>query len=189
VSHRLLPWLESGLELLGHWLLRADIGMGLLVLVGLSMALSQVFALLANRLNARQILVRVLLDSLVLCLAFLLIISLDMLLLWLFASRPIHPDVFINSMAVCCLPGLFYVLAAAPYISDLIAITIWVLIHLNLISLTHLRFALPYGEALVLLTPGYGLAMLLVWLQFRQSWRLGYSKLASQLPGTEGVGP
>ncbi len=172
---------ESGLERLGHWLLQADIGMGLLVLVALSMALSQVFALLANRLSTRQILVRLVLDALVLCLAFLLSCTLDMLLLSAFASRPVHPSVFINGIAACFLPGLFYALVAAPYISDLIALTIWVLIHLNLITLAHVRFALPYGEALLLLTPGYGLAMLLVWLQFRQSWRAGYLRLASQL--------
>ena len=174
--------LEFHLEQLGHWLLQADIGLGLLVLVGLSMACSQVFALLANRLNGRQILVRLILDGLVLCLAFLLGSTLDMLLLSMFGSRPVHPSAFINGIAVCFVPGLFYLLVAAPYISDLIAITIWVLIHLNLITLVHLRFQLPYGEALLLLTPGYVLAMLLVWLQFRQSWRAGYSRLASQLP-------
>ena len=173
--------LESGLERLGHWLLQADIGMGLLVLVGLSMAASQVFALLANRLSTRQILVRLVLDGLVLCLAFLLSCTLDMLLLSVLASRSVHPSAFIDGIAVCFLPGLFYALVAAPYISDLIAISIWVLIQLNLITLVHVRFALPYGEALLLLTPGYVLAMLLVWLQFRQSWRAGYLRLASQL--------
>lgn len=176
------PDLESRFEQLGHWLLQADVGMGLLVLVGLSMALSQGFSLLANRLSTRQILTRLLLDGLVLCLAFLLSSGVDMVLLAVMASQPVHPTDFLDGIAICFLPGVFYVLVAAPYISDLIAITIWFLMHLNLVALVHLRFALSYQETLLLLSPGYVLAMMLVWLQFRASWRAGYSSLASQLP-------
>lgn len=182
--------LERGLAALGAWLVRADPGIGLLALVGLSMALSQGFALLANRLTIRQILVRLLLDALVLSLAFLIGSIIDLVLLVGLASRTVSASAFLDGIAACFLPGLFYVLAAAPYLSHGIAITIWGLILLNLVSLVHVRFGLPYAEALLLLSPGYLVALLLVGLQFRQSWRAGYDRLASRLePGTPGGGP
>ncbi|MCS5699955.1 hypothetical protein NZK32_12995 [Cyanobium sp. FGCU-52] len=182
--------LDQGLAGLGGWLLRFDPGMGLLALVVLSMALSQGFALLANRLTGRQILVRLLLDALVLSLAFLIGSTIDLVLLMGLASRTVSASAFLDGIAACFLPGLFYVLAAAPYLSHGIAITIWGLILLNLVSLVHVRFGLPYGEALLLLSPGYLMALLLVGLQFRQSWRAGYDRLASQLePGAPGGGP
>ncbi len=181
---------ERGLAALGGWLVRADLGMGLLALVGLSMALSQGFALLANRLTSRQILVRLLLDALVLSLAFLIGSTIDLVLLMGLASRAVSASAFLDGIAACFLPGLFYVLAAAPYLSHAIAITIWGLILLNLVSLVHVRFGIPFGEALLLLSPGYLVALLLVGLQFRQSWRAGYDRLASQLePGTPGGRP
>lgn len=58
--------------------------------------------------------------------------------------------------------------------------------HLNVITLLHVRFALPYGEALLLATPGYVVAIFLVWLLFRQGWQAGYSTLASHLSDAYG---
>ena len=63
----------------------------------------------------------------------------------------------------------------------MIAITIWVLIHLNLVTLVHLRFALPYEQVLLITTPGYLVALLMVALVFRQSWRRSYCRLATEL--------
>ena len=63
---------ERILDGLGGWLIHADLGLGLLLVVGLSMSLSHIFALFANRLSTRQILWRVLLDALVLAVAILL---------------------------------------------------------------------------------------------------------------------
>ena len=177
----ILSDLERGLDSLGAWLVHADLGLGLLLVVGLSMSLSHVFALLANRLNTRQILLRLLLDALILAAAFLLSTSLDMVLLTLFASQPVHPSLFINGIAACLLPACFYIAVAAPYIGETIGLVIWVLMHLNVITFLHVRFALPWEEALVLASPGYFFAVLLVWLLFRQSWRRGYTMLASEL--------
>jgi hypothetical protein len=174
-------WLLQQLEALGAWLVHTDVGLGLLLLVGLSMSLSHVFALLANRLTARQILVHLLLDGLMLSLAFLLCCSTDMVLLSLFAASRVHPSDFLNGVAVCLLPAALYVFVAAPYVSDLIALVIWVLVHLNVVSYLHVRFDLPLAQALELATPGFVLALLLVWILFRQSWRNSYVKLASQL--------
>ncbi|MEB3166249.1 MAG: hypothetical protein VKO65_06215 [Cyanobacteriota bacterium] len=181
--------LERWLEGLGRWLAASELGLGVLALVGLSMALSQGFALLANRLSPRQILVRLLLDALVLNAAFLLGTTLNLLLLGSLASRPVAPSAFLNGMAACFLPGLLYGLVAAPYLSHAIAVTIWGAILLNLVTMAHGRFGLAYGEALLLLSPGYGLALLMVGLQFRQSWRVGYDRLASQLDGPDRPAP
>ena len=57
------------------------------------------FALLANRLTARQILVHLLLDALMLSLAFLLSSGTDMVLLTLFASRQVSPSEVLNGLA------------------------------------------------------------------------------------------
>lgn len=177
----LAPLLERQLERLGGWLLQADAGVALVLLVGLSMAVSHAFALLANRLTPRQIAVRLLLDALVLALALLLASLVDMLLLAAVAARPVHPTAFLNGMGVALIPGLFYGLVAAPYIADLLAVGLWFLVHLNVVTLLHLRFSLPWGEALLLATPGYLLAMVLVALLFRQGWQGSYRQLASQL--------
>jgi hypothetical protein len=174
--------IERSLDALGSWLIQADIGLGLLLLVGLSMALSHVFALLANRLTSRQIGVHLLLDALMLSVAFLLSSSTDMLLLSQWASKPVHPTQFLDGMAACLLPACFYVLVAAPYVGNWIAAGIWLLIHLNVLTLLHVRFGLAYEQAFVLATPGFALALLLVWILFRQSWRTAYTKLASELP-------
>ena len=177
----MLAAVERLLDQLGGWLIHADLGLGLLLLVGLSMSLSHVFALLANRLSVRQILLRLLLDALMLAVAFLLSTSIDMVLLNLFASSPVRPTLFINGMASCLLPACFYVAVAAPYVGETIGLGIWWLMHLNVVTFLHVRFDLPYDQALLLSSPGYLFAVLLVWLLFRQSWRRGYVTLASEL--------
>ena len=185
MQSQLAPWLErelgQRLDQLSAWLVQADAGVVLVLLVGLSMSLSHAFALLANRLTPRQIAVRLVLDGLVLALAFLLASAIDMALLASLAGRQVHPTAFLNAMGAALIPGLFYGLVAAPYIADLIALSLWFLVHLNVVTLLHLRFALPWAEALVLATPGFLVAVVLVALLFRQSWQSSYRQLASQL--------
>jgi len=173
--------LERVLNGLGGWLIRADLGLGLLLVVGISMSLSHVFGLLANRLGAREIFWRLLIDALVLASAFLLTSSIDMVLLNLYGSNPVHPGAFVDGIASCLLPACFYVCVAAPYIGETIGLVLWVLIHLNVVTFVHVRFDLPWDQALLLTTPGYLLAVLLVALLFRQSWQRGYAMLASEL--------
>ena len=173
--------LERLLNGLGGWLIRADLGLGLLLVVGISMSLSHVFGLLANRLGAREILWRLLIDALVLASALLLSSSIDMVLLNLYGSNPVHPSAFVDGIASCLLPACFYVCVAAPYVGETIGLVLWVLIHLNVITFVHVRFDLPWDQALVLTTPGYLLALVLVALLFRQSWQRGYAMLASEL--------
>ncbi|MFM8606005.1 MAG: hypothetical protein ACKOBY_10885 [Cyanobium sp.] len=191
-SH-LAPWLErelgQRLDQLSAWLVQADAGVVLVLLVGLSMSLSHAFALLANRLTPRQIAVRLVLDGLVLALAFLLASAIDMALLASLAGREVHPTAFLTAMGAALIPGLFYGLVAAPYIADLIALSLWFLVHLNVVTLLHLRFALPWAEALVLATPGFLVAVVLVALLFRQSWQSSYRQLASQLDPAGGAAP
>ncbi len=172
---------EHGLSVLGNWLIHADLGLGLLLLVCLSISLAHIFALLANRLSVRQILLQWILDALVLSLAFVLCYLSDMVLLSLYASRPVHPALFMNGAGACLIPALAYIFVAAPYIGDLIATVIWAFVHLNVITFLHARFGLGYGEALLLTTPGFVLALVLVWIEFRQIWRTAYSKLASEV--------
>ena len=173
--------LEQGLNALGGWIIQADLGLGLLLGVGVSMSLSHVFALLANRLTTHQILWRLSLDALMLAVAFLLTSSIDMVLLRLYGSNPVHPSAFVDGVATCLLPACFYVAVAAPYIGESIALVIWVLIHLNVITFVHVRFDLPWDQSVILCTPGYILAVLLVALLFRQSWQRSYAMLASEL--------
>jgi hypothetical protein len=104
-----------------------------------------------------------------------------MVLLNLYGSNPVHPSVFVDGIASCLLPACFYVCVAAPYIGETIGLVLWVLIHLNVVTFVHVRFALPWDQALVLTTPGYLLALVLVALLFRQSWQRGYAMLASEL--------
>ena len=169
------------LDGLGGWLIDADLGLGLLLVVGLSMSLSHVFALFANRLTTRQILWRVLLDALVLALAFLLSSSIDMVLLRLYASNPVHPSALVNGVATCLLPACLYVCVAAPYIGETIGFVLWVMVHLNVVTFVHVRFGLPWDQSLLLCTPGYVFAVVLVALLFRQSWQRSYAMLASEL--------
>ena len=173
--------MESLLTRLGSWLIHADFVISLLLLVGFSISMAHVFALLANRLSSSQILVQLLLDSLVLSLAFFVCYLSDIVLLKLYGSRPVHPALFLNGTSACLVPAIAYILAAAPYIGDLIAVVIWACVHLNVISFLHVKFGLPFAEAWLLTTPGFGLALILVWLEFRQSWRSAYSTLASEL--------
>ena len=173
--------LERLLNGLGGWLIRSDLGLGLLLVVGISMSLSHVFGLFANRLGAREILWRLLIDALVLASALLLSSSIDMVLLNLYGSNPVHPSAFVDGIASCWLPACFYVCVAAPYIGETIGLVLWVLVHLNVITFVHVRFDLPWDQALVLTTPGYLLALVLVALLFRQSWQRGYAMLASEL--------
>ena len=172
---------ERILDQLGGWLIRADLGLGLLLVVGLSMSLSHVFALFANRMSSRQILWRLLLDALVLALAFLMSSTIDIVLLRLYASNPVHPSALVNGIATCLLPACFYVCVAAPYIGETIGFVIWVLMHLNVVTYVHVRFALPWDQSLLLCTPGYVLAAVLVALLFRQGWQRSYAMLASEL--------
>ena len=173
--------LERLLNGLGGWLIRSDLGLGMLLVVGISMSLSHVFGLFANRLGAREILWRLLIDALVLASALLLSSSIDMVLLNLYGSNPVHPSAFVDGIASCLLPACFYVCVAAPYIGETIGLVLWVLIHLNVVTFVHVRFDLPWDQALVLTTPGYLLALVLVALLFRQSWQRGYAMLASEL--------
>lgn len=173
--------LETALKGLGHWLLQLDRGFEILLLVGLSMSLAHLFSLVANQLTPRQILVQLLLDALVLAVALLLATLVDMALLALVVEGPLQPWGLFESLGAALLPGVFYVLVAAPYVSDLIAVTIWVLIHLNVVALLQARFALPASQALALATPGYALALLLVSALFYQGWQRGYRRLADTL--------
>ena len=160
---------------------QARVGLGLIIAVGFSFSLAHVFSLMANRLKPRQILVHVILDSLVLAAALLIGSCLNLLMIALVTNRVIEPHVFFNATGGALTPGLFYVLVAAPYISDLIAIVIWVLVHLNVVTLIHLRFGLPYEQVLLITAPGYILTLGMVGLVFRQSWRRSYLRLASAL--------
>ena len=164
----------------GGLLQRADLGLLLILLVGISMSLSHLFALLANLLSPRQIFVQLILDGFVLGLALLLCSLVDMMLLGRFAPVTVHPSRFVNEMGIALVPGLFYVFVAAPYISDLIALTIWGMIHLNVVVLLHHHFGLAYDQALLLSTPGYALALVLVMGVFHQGWQNGYRRLADQ---------
>ena len=58
--------IEQALDQLARWLMQADAGLGLVALVGLSMSLSHLFALVANRLTPRQVVSQLILDALVL---------------------------------------------------------------------------------------------------------------------------
>lgn len=173
--------IERALTGLAQWLMQADVGLGLLLLVGLSMSISHLFALVANRLRPRQIVVQLILDGLVLSVTLLLATLIHMLMLVAFTGAHIKPELLLDEMGAALIPGLFYGLVAAPYISDLIAVAIWFLIHLNVITLVHARYAVAYDQALLLLLPGFGLSLLLVAGLFQQSWRAGYRKLASAL--------
>ena len=177
--------IERALAALAGWLMQADVGIGLVLLVGLSMSISHLFALLANRLTPRQIAIQLLLDGLILSVALLLATLVNMVMLAAFSGATIRPSELIDHLGAALIPGLFYALVAAPYISDLIALAIWFLIHLNVVTLLHARFGLPYGQALLLASPGFCLALLLVFALFQQSWQAGYRRLASELQPLE----
>lgn len=179
--------IERVLDDLATWLMQADVGLGLVVLVGLSMSIAHLFALVANRLTPRQIATQLVLDGLVLSVALLLACLISILMLGAFSGITVHPGDLLDQLGAALIPGLFYGLVAAPYISDLIAVTIWFLIQLNIVTLLHARFALPYTEALLVSTPGSVVTLLLVLAIFHQSWQGAYRRLASELdPSGEG---
>jgi len=117
------------------------------------------------------------LTALLLALALLIVCLLDMLLLAAFGSQPVPPSTFVNAMVPALWPGLFYVLAAAPFIGDLIAVAIWALIQLNVILLLHNLFAVSLSRSAatrhtgLCARPGGGAIL------FRQSWNAGYRRL------------
>ena len=77
----------------------------------------------------------------------------------------------------------FYVLVAAPYVSDLIAVTLLGWIHLNVLLLLQASYGIPLQEGLVVALPGFALALVLIALVFAQRWRASYSTLAREVGG------
>ena len=173
--------LVASLESMGQLLLAMDTGVGLLIGVGLSMSASHLFSLLANRLSPAQILMHMLVDGLVLSLAFLLGILCHSLMLMLLEGVPLQPITFANRIGAALWPGLFYVLAAAPYVSDLIAVSLLAWIHLNVLLLLQAVYGIPLLTGLVVATPGFVVALLLVGLLFAQRWRASYDMLAREV--------
>ena len=90
--------LLASLQSMGQLLLAMDTGVGLLIGVGLSMSASHLFALLANRLTPKQIVLHMIVDALVLSLAFLLGILCHSLMLMLLEGVPLQPITFANHM-------------------------------------------------------------------------------------------
>ena len=179
--------IEQALGDLAKWLMQADAGLGLVALVGLSMSVSHLFALAANRLTPSQILIQLILDGLVLSLALVLASLINMLMLGAFTGAVIDPGELLARLGPALIPGLFYCFVAAPYISDLIATVIWALIHLNVVTLLHVQFGVSYSQALLLATPGFVVALLMVIAVFHQSWQGAYRRLAGELaPGVDG---
>jgi hypothetical protein len=84
-------------------------------------------------------------------------------------------------MAVALWPGLFYVLVAAPYVSDLIAVTILAWMHLNMMILVNAMYGISFSHALFVCLPGYVIALLLVGALFSQRWRSSYDTLAKEV--------
>ena len=173
--------LLASLESMAQLLLAMDTGVGLLIGVGLSMSASHLFSLLANRLTPVQILLHMIMDALVLSLAFLIGILCHSLMLMLLEGVPLQPITFANHMGAAMWPGLFYVLAAAPYISDLIAVTLLAWINLNVMLLLQAVYGIPLQSSLVVALPGFVLALLLVGLLFAQRWRTSYTMLAREV--------
>ena len=50
-----------------------------------------------------------------------------------------------------------------------------------MVTFVHVRFGLPWDQSLLLCTPGYVFAVVLVALLFRQGWQRSYAMLASEL--------
>ena len=169
------------LSSMGQILLAIDTSVGLLVAVGFSMSASHLFSLLANRLTPRQIFFHMMVDALVLSLALLLCLICHSLMLTLMEGVPLQPIALGNRMAVALWPGLFYVLAAAPYVSDLIAVTILAWMHLNMIILVNAMYGIPLFHAFFICLPGYFIALLLVGALFSQRWRSSYDTLAKEV--------
>ncbi len=177
----MLEQLSETLALMGKMLMAVDTGVAFLAAVGLSMSASHLFSLLANRLTPRQIFFHMVMDALVLSLALLLCLVSHCLMLALLERIPLHPITFGNQMAVALWPGLFYVLVAAPYVSDLIAVTLLASIHLNMMILVNAMYGIPLLHAFVICLPGYIIALLLVGALFAQRWRSSYDTLAKEV--------
>ena len=182
MADQLLAFLQS----MGQVLLAMDTGVGLVIGVGLSMSASHLFALLANRLSPRQILMHMVVDALVLSLAFLLGIICHSLMLMLLEGVPLQPITFANRMGAALWPGLFYVLVAAPYVSDLIAVSLLAWIHLNGVLLLQAVYSIPLQTGVVVALPGFVLALLVVGLLFAQRWRSSYAMLARETAALSG---
>ncbi len=173
--------LSALLESMVQAMLDMDTGLGLVIGVGLSMSASHLFSLLANRLCLRQIALQMVVDALVLSLALSLGILCHSLMLMLMEHVPPQPIMMANRMGAALWPGLFYVLVAAPYISDLIAVTLLAWIHLNVILLLQVHYGIPLQEGLVVSLPGFVLALVLIALVFAQRWRASYNTLAREV--------
>ena len=102
-------------------------------------------------------------------------------MLMLLEGVPLQPITFANRMGAALWPGLFYVLAAAPYVSDLIAVSLLAWIHLNVLVLLQAVYGIPLLTGLVVATPGFVVALLLVGLLFAQRWRTSYDMLAREV--------
>ncbi|WP_236629560.1 hypothetical protein [Synechococcus sp. BS55D] len=175
--------LTSALDSMASTLLAMDAGIGLLVAVGISMSASHLFALLANRLSPRQIAFHMLIDALVLSLALTLGILCHSLMLLLIEGVPPQPITLANRMLAALWPGLFYVLVAAPYVSDLISVSLLGWMHLNVLLLLQARYGVPLTEGLLVSAPGFSLALVLIALLFAQRWRASYNTLAKEVGG------
>lgn len=174
--------LSDFLDFLVQSMIKMEAGLWLLLGVGFSMSASHLFSLLANRLKPIQIAVHLAVDALGLCLAFLLGIFCDSLILTLMESVPLQPITFASQMTAALWPGLFYVLVGAPYVSDLIAVTIFAWIHLNALLLLRAFYSIPLQEGLIITFPGFVLALVMIALLFAQRWRSSYAELAREAP-------
>jgi len=184
VQHWLVG-INDSLEFLAQSMVKMEAGLGLLLGVGFSMSASHFFSLLANRLKPIQIAVHLAVDAFGLGLAFLLGIFCDSLILAMIESVPLDPVTFANQMTVALWPGLFYVLVGAPYISDLIAVTIFAWIHLNCLLLLRAVYAVPLAKGLVVTSPGFVLALIVIALLFAQRWRSSYAELVREVPSRQ----
>ena len=173
--------LITGLDSMAQLLLAMDSGVGLLIGVGISMSASHGFALLANRLTPPQILMHMVVDALVLSLAFLLCILCHSVMLMVFEGIPLQPITFANRMGAALWPGLLYVLVAAPYVSDVLAVGLLAWIHLNVLVLLQAVYSIPFQTGLLVALPGYVVALVLVGLLFAQRWRRSYDTLAREV--------
>ena len=102
-------------------------------------------------------------------------------MLALMEGVPLQPITFGNQMAVALWPGLLYVLVAAPYVSDLIAVTLLAWMHLNMMVLVNAMYGIPFLHASFVCLPGYVIALLLVGALFSQRWRSSYDTLAREV--------
>lgn len=166
---------------MGETLLKMETGVGLLIGVGISMSASHLFSLFANRLQPIQIAAHMVIDALGLSLAFLVGILLHCVMLTLLESRELQPISYANQMGIALWPGLFYVLVGAPYISDLIAVVLLGWIHLNTLVLLQARYGIPLEKGLMVATPGFIVALILIAFLFAQRWRSSYIQLSREI--------